>query len=95
MSPPPRLVRVEWDACGHPDRPNDRHHRARFFTSRHAAGEQVAALALWAPRYVELTGVWVTDCAWVPVDPGDLPVSDEAAERLDAMRASPTYQEMR
>ncbi len=91
MTPPKRLVRVEWDAARHPERPLERSRQSRNFTSREHAGDQVLSIRRIAPRFAELVGVWEcsggrSELDWQPVDPDTLPCSDGALARDRAMR---------
>lgn len=91
MTPPKSLWRVEWDAARHPDRPNDRTHQSRNYTSEEHAGAQVATIRLWEPRFMTLTGVWRChggsgELDWQPVDPDALKVDPAAAARFSDLR---------
>ena len=69
---PKRLWRVEWRAAlGWPE-PERRHDTARNYTTPLAAARQVQVIEA-LPSHLELTGVHVTDCAWVEIDPSTLP----------------------
>lgn len=96
MAPPRTLYRIEWREARAFDRPCDRAEKQRNFTSASYAAAQVASIHAW-PHHHELTGCYETvrpsgvgDDAleWSPIDPTDLPLREDDAEKYRSLVAA-------
>lgn len=80
QQPPRQLYRVEWAAARAHDRPNDRRHKARTFSTAAAAARQVEAIERWEPSHTELLGIYITNTNWRDLERDALPAVEHPEE---------------